>query len=73
MRLPCSGVTADSSAEFGTSRPVNLEIVAVDNKIAKAQFRATSGAITLSAGPGVDRGGINWNGRSLSRHGDQAR
>jgi hypothetical protein len=63
MRLPMiSGVTADSSAEFGTSRPVNLEIVAVDNKIAKAQFRATSGAITLSAGPGIDRGGINWNG-----------
>jgi hypothetical protein len=63
MRLPLlSGITADSTAEFLTSYPTNLEVVAVDNKIAKAQFRATSGAITVVAGPGVDRGGINWNG-----------
>jgi hypothetical protein len=63
MRLSMvSGVKADATAEFGTSYPVNLEIVAVDNKVATAQFRATSGAITFGAGPGVDRGGINWNG-----------
>jgi hypothetical protein len=64
MRLPLlSGITADSTAEFLQSYPTNLEVVAVDNKIAKAQFRATAGAITIGAGPGVDRGGINWNGR----------
>lgn len=63
MRLPLlSGVLADSTAEFLTSYPVNLEAVAVDNKIAKAQFRMTSGAISLSTGPGIDRGGITWNG-----------
>jgi hypothetical protein len=63
MRLPLlSGITADSTAEFLTSYPLNLEVVAVDNKIAKATFRATSGAITVTAGPGIDRGGINWNG-----------
>jgi hypothetical protein len=63
MRLPLlSGITADSTAEFLTSYPLNLEVVAVDNKIAKAAFRATSGAITVVAGPGIDRGGINWNG-----------
>jgi hypothetical protein len=61
MRLPLvSGITADTTAEFVQSFPVNLEVVAVDSKIAKAQFRMTSGAITLGAGPGVDRGGINW-------------
>jgi hypothetical protein len=64
MRLPMVwGVAADSSAEFLQSLPINLEIVPVDNRVSKAQFRATSGAITLGAGPGVDRGGINWNGR----------
>lgn len=63
MRLPLiSGVLADNTAEFGTSYPVNLETVAVDNKIAKAQFRATSGAIPFATGPGADRGGILWNG-----------
>lgn len=63
MRLPMlSGISADETAEFLTSRPVNLEAVAVDNKIAKAQFRATSGAIPSGTGPGIDRGGINWNG-----------
>jgi hypothetical protein len=64
MRLPLlSGIIADESAEFLQSYPVNLEAVAVDNKIAKAQFRMTSGASVLGAGgPGVDRGGIVWNG-----------
>lgn len=63
MRLPLlSGITADATAEFLTSYPVNLEAVAVDNKIAKAQFRMTAGARPFGTGPGVDRGGINWNG-----------
>lgn len=63
MRIPLlSGIIADGSGEFKESYPTNLEVVPVDNKIAAAQFRATSGAITLGTGPGVDRGGINWNG-----------
>jgi hypothetical protein len=57
---PLSGIAADETAEFLTSRPINLEAVAVDNKIAKAQFRATSGAIPFATGPGIDRGGLNW-------------
>lgn len=63
MRIPLiSGILADNSAEFLQSYPVNLEIVPVDNKIASAQFRATSGAISLTTGPGIIRGGIKWNG-----------
>lgn len=57
-----SGITADETAEFRVSRPVNLETVAVDNKIATAQFRMTSGAVPFATGPGIDRGGIAWNG-----------
>jgi hypothetical protein len=61
-RVPLlSGITADETAEFKTSRPVNLEIVPIDNKIAKAQFRMTAGATEFAEGPGVDRGGIFWN------------
>jgi hypothetical protein len=62
MRIPLiSGIITDNTAEFLTSYPRNLEVVPVDNKIASAQFRATSGAIPLSTGPGICRGAINWN------------
>ena len=56
-----SGITADETAEFRTSYPLNLEAVAVDNKIASAQYRMTSGATAVATGYGVDRGGIFWN------------
>jgi hypothetical protein len=63
MRIPLlNGLLADNTAEFLQSYPVNLEVVPVDNKIASAQFRATSGTVPFAAGPGVDRGGINWLG-----------
>lgn len=63
MRLPlASGIVADNSAEFRQSYPVNLETVAIGNRIAKAQFRAPPGAIEFATGPGVDRGGFLWNG-----------
>jgi hypothetical protein len=63
MRIPLiSGILADNTAEFLISYATNLEVVPVENKIAKAQFRATSGATSFTTGPGTDRGGINWNG-----------
>jgi hypothetical protein len=62
MRIPLlSGIVTDELAEFKQSYPLNLEPVAVDSKIAKAQFRATAGAVPIVAGPGLDRGGIYWN------------
>src|SRR5205085_7382033 len=62
-RVPLlSGITADETAEFRTSYPRNLEVVAVDNKIAKAQFRMPDGAKPFAVGPGTDRGSILWNG-----------
>lgn len=67
MRVPLlSGILADETAEFRTSYPVNLETVAVDNKIAKAQFRAPAGAVPFLTGPGIDRGGVEW-GEELYR------
>jgi hypothetical protein len=62
MRIPLlSGVVADELAEFKTSYPVNLEPVAVQNKIAAGQLRMTAGSIPFATGPGNDRGGICWN------------
>lgn len=58
-----SGIVATGQAEFAQSYPLNLEPIALDNKISKGQLRATSGATSLSTGPGIDRGGIFWNGR----------
>ena len=64
MRIPlASAVVADSSAEFVASLPVNLETVAFDSKIATAQFRAPAGAVQVATGPGIDRGGVEWNGQ----------
>lgn len=59
------GMVANSQAEFVESVPLNLEPVAVDNKIASGQFRAPAGLIPHWTGPGDDRGGINWNGRQF--------
>lgn len=62
MRVPLlSGITADETAEYKISFPTNLEAVAVNNKLAEAQFRITAGASSFATGPGTDRGGINWN------------
>ena len=59
------GRRATEQAEFVESPPINLEPVALDNKIAKGQFRAPHGAVGTALGPGVDRGGMCWNGRHL--------
>jgi hypothetical protein len=57
-----TGIKATNQAEFARSLPRNLEPVALDTKISKGQFRAPAGAVSFGSGPGVDRGGIDWNG-----------
>lgn len=57
------GIEANEEGEFVQSVPINLEPVAVDNKIAAGQFRAPAGAVETATGPGVDRGAICRNGR----------
>lgn len=56
-----SGIAATEQAEYATRYPLNLEPVAVDNKLSKGQLRATSGAIQIGTGPGIDRGAVTWN------------
>lgn len=57
------GMVANGQAEFVESPPINLEPVAIDNKISTGQFRAPAGLVPHSTGPGTDRGAIVWNGR----------
>lgn len=63
MQIPLlSGVSSNLNAEFDLSYPTNLEPIIIDSKISKGQLRHPSGAVALSTGPGIDRGGINWDG-----------
>lgn len=57
-----SGIYADVSPEFRTSYPRNLVPVPTETGISKGYLRPADGLTVFAAGPGVDRGGVNWNG-----------
>lgn len=62
MQIPLlSGIAANGQAEFVETFPLNLEPVAIDNKISRGQLRMTAGALQIGTGPGVDRGAALWN------------
>lgn len=47
---------------FSASYPINLEPRAIASGISQGQLVSTRGAVVLATGPGIDRGGIEWNG-----------
>ena len=57
-----SGIYADGSADFRTSYPRNLVPVPKETGISEGYLRPADGIVELGTGPGVSRGGINWNG-----------
>jgi len=57
-----SGIYADTSPDFRTSYPRNLVPVPKESGISKGYLRPADGLAVFSTGPGIDRGGINWNG-----------
>jgi len=57
-----SGVYSDSGPDFRTSYPVNLVPVPKENGISSGYLRPADGMVSHGTGPGVSRGGINWNG-----------
>lgn len=62
MKIPImSGITAKDGV-FATSYPINLEPRALESGVSSGQLVSTRGAITVTTGPGIDRGGIEWNG-----------
>lgn len=63
MQIPIlSGVFTDEVPEFRTSYPVNMVPVANEQGISKGYLKPASGIVQNGEGPGVGRGGINWNG-----------
>jgi hypothetical protein len=63
MQIPIlNGIYADSTPELRTSYPVNLVPVPKDSGISKGFLRPGDGIVSNGTGPGVDRGGINWQG-----------
>lgn len=57
-----SGTYTDGGGDFRSSYPVNLVPVPKDNGISRGYLRPSDGILGVVEGPGVDRGGISWNG-----------
>lgn len=57
-----SGIYADTSPDFRTAYPRNLIPVPKDTGISEGYLRPAEGIELLGTGPGISRGGINWNG-----------
>jgi Ca2+-binding RTX toxin-like protein len=57
-----SGIYADSTPELRTAYPVNMVPVPKKSGISNGFLRPGDGIVSNGTGPGIDRGGINWNG-----------
>ena len=63
MQIPIlSGIYTDNGPDFRTSYPVNLVPVPKASGASNSYLRPSDGIVLHGSGPGVDRGGINWNG-----------
>jgi len=58
-----SGIYTDNGPELRSSYPVNLVPVPKDSGISQGYLRPGDGIAQNGTGPGIGRGGINWNGR----------
>ena len=57
-----NGIYTDNGPDFRTSYPVNMLPVPKTNGISEGYLRPGDGIVANGSGPGIDRGGINWNG-----------
>lgn len=63
MQLPIlSGIYTDGAPDFRTSYPRNMIPVPKVQGISQGYLRPGDGIVQFGAGPGIDRGGICWNG-----------
>ena len=56
------GIFTDNGPDFRTAYPVNLIVTPKGSGISDAYLRPADGIVANGTGPGIDRGGINWNG-----------
>ncbi len=62
MQIPILSGIYSEGADYRTSYPTNMIPVPKSNGIAEGYLRPADGIVQLGIGPGIDRGGINWNG-----------
>jgi hypothetical protein len=63
MQIPIlNGVFADNAPDFRQSYPVNMVPVALKSGISNGYLRPGDGIVQFTSGPGIDRGGIEWQG-----------
>jgi len=65
------GIYADENADFRTALPINMVAVPMEQGISSGYMRPAEGIVTTGSGPGVTRGGINWNGTLYRVMGNQ--
>ena len=57
-----NGIYTDGTPELRTAYPVNMVPVPKKSGISNGFLRLGDGIVANGTGPGIDRGGINWNG-----------
>lgn len=63
MQIPIlNGIYTDNAAQVRTSYPRNLIPVPKKSGLSEGYLRHTDGIVKSGDGPGIDRGGIVWNG-----------
>jgi hypothetical protein len=63
MQIPIlNGIYADNAPELRTAYPVNFVPVPKQSGISNGFLRPGDGIVANGTGPGIDRGGINWQG-----------
>lgn len=58
-----NGIYSGDGPELRSSYPVNMVPVPKDSGISQGYLRPADGIVGSGTGPGIGRGGINWNGR----------
>jgi len=56
-----NGIATDEDSDFRLTFPRNMEPVSMQTGISAGYLRPADGIIQFGTGPGIDRGGINWN------------
>jgi hypothetical protein len=63
MQIPIlNGVFADNAPDLRQSYPVNMVPVSLKSGISNGYLRPGDGVVQFATGPGIDRGGIEWQG-----------